>query len=187
MRTVEIYFHHVPSFTFGFPPKKKRGEPPQCKCKTLLCSFLKCWWYKTVLASPVFQNERCFSASSFVRPNRPVRLFISCSCDLIHTNINAGNLSLAEKLFHIQGWRCTRPNSTWRLSARKKKLPLPHTGCPSHSVCWTGPLVSQTENAGLRIRTCTASHLPINRRQPAALHKQAYWINVKKHSGPAAR
>lgn len=38
--------------------------------------LLKCWWYKTVLASLVFQNDRCFSASSFVCTKRPVHSFI---------------------------------------------------------------------------------------------------------------
>lgn len=108
--------------------------------------------------------------------------------DLHHSNISPGFLLATLQVCIKSSLEVCLPLCwTECHMSQQGNLPLHHTGCPSHSVCSTGPLVSQTGNSGLRTRTCAAFHLPISRRQPAAVHKQAYWINVKKHSGPRAR
>lgn len=153
----------------------------------LLCSFQSADDTKHFKHSTSFKWALLQRFFVLFAPNVLCICCCCCSYDFNHTNINTVSLLLGEKPFSIDGWWCTVLNSMRRLSARKNSPYLTRSRCPSHSVCWTGPLVSQIGNLGLRIHTYTASHLPINRRQPAALHKQAYWINVKKHSGPTAR
>lgn len=172
----------MPCFTFGFLPWEEKRRTATVHLQNAATLLLKCWWYKTVLASPVFQNERCFSASSFCSHQTSCAFIYSLIYLFIALVILFAPTSTLEicrrqkSLSPLRARWCTQLNSPWRLSAREEKL-LPTSRWLSIPLSLLNRATCQSD----RKRRAEDTHLhslpPANQPSPASGSAQTSLLN----------